>query len=183
MDHLFNIWIRSASLIFNGVWFFKAEHQIISFFICSGVDPTKDFKKPINIYSVIEIGSVLFFLIVWIRVKFFKRSASKIENHDKRPTKWKKVFLAEVNYESLAYFTTSMVDLSIILFLLFSSAYLGKIRPEDMHNYQTILHMQYLVAPCFACLTFVAVYYLRHGPLRKAVFSKILDMYMDLKEF
>ena len=47
-----NIWIRGASLIFNGVWSIKSEHQIIHFYVCSGIDPTEDFKKPLKLYSV-----------------------------------------------------------------------------------------------------------------------------------
>ena len=178
-----NIWIRGASLIFNGVWFIKAEHQIINYYVCSGIDPTEDFKKPLKLYATTELGSVIINVLVWIRVQIYKRTSPKTENQDKRPFNLKKVFLTELNYESLSNFTTSMVNLSMILFLLFGAAYLSKIKPEEMQNYQTAIHLQYLVAPVFVSILFVAVYYLRHEPLQQAVLKKILEMKLDLKEF
>ena len=70
----------------------------------------------------------------------------------------------------------------MIFVLLFVAAFLSKVKPEEMQNYETAIHFQYLVAPCFAEIMFVAVYYLRHGPLRQAVASQIIDIYMNFKE-
>ena len=177
-----NIWIRGASLIFNGVWFFKADHQIINYYVCSGMDPTEEFKKPLNLYAVTELASSLIHIFVWIRVQIYKRTHSKTGNMNSKTLNLKKVFLTEVNYESLANFTTSIFSLFSIFFLLFGAAYLSKVKPEEMQNYQTAIHLQYLVAPCCSAIFFVAVYYVRHKPLRQAVANEILDTYMNLKE-
>jgi hypothetical protein len=73
-----NIWIKGASLIFNFVWFTKAEHQIINYYICSGLDPTEDFKKDLKVYGVPEIVSMLINLAIFIRIQVFKNTGSDI---------------------------------------------------------------------------------------------------------
>jgi hypothetical protein len=70
------LWINGASLIFNGVWFLKAERQIINYYVCSGIDPREDFKKPVNIYSVTEISSLVLNIAIYIRIKIYKRADS-----------------------------------------------------------------------------------------------------------
>jgi hypothetical protein len=69
-----NLWIKGASLIFNGVWFLKAERQIINYYVCSGIDPREDFKKPINIYSVMEISSLVLNIAIYIRIKIYRNA-------------------------------------------------------------------------------------------------------------
>ena len=178
-----NIWIRGASLIFNGVWSIKSEHQIISFYVCSGIDPTEDFKVPLKLYAVIELGSIIINVFVWIKVQMFKRRSTKTNVTDRRYLNWKKVFLTEFHYESIANFTTSMANLLIIFFLAFGAVYLSGVKPKEMQNHRAALYLQYLVAPCFASIMFVAVYYLRHKLLRQGVFNQILEIHMDLKEY
>ena len=178
-----NIWIRGASLIFNGVWFIKSEHQIINFYICSGIDPTEDFKKPLKLYAVSELGSALINVFVWVRIQIYKRTSTNTEVKDKKPLNLKKLFLNEFQYESLANFSTNMVNLLIIFFLLYGAAYLSTVKPEEMQYYQTTLYLAYFLSPFFASIMFVAVYYLRHKPLRQAVFNEMLDIYIDLREF
>ena len=178
-----NIWIRGASLIFNGVWSIKSEHQMISFYVCSGIDPTEDFKVPLKLYAGIELGSIVINVFVWIKVQMYKRRSTKTNVTDRRHLNWKKVFLTEFHYESVANFTTSLANLLIIFFLALSVVYLSSVKPNEMQYYQKALYLQYLVAPCFASILFVAVYYLRHKLLRQGVFSQILEIKMDLKEY
>ena len=177
-----NIWIRGASLIFNGVWFFKAEHQIINYYVCSGIDPTEDFKKPLKLYAVTELGSALINVFVWVRVQIYKRTSTKTEVKDQKPLNLKKLFLTEFHYESFAIFSTNMVNLLIIFFLLSGTTFLSRVKPEEMQYYQTTLYLVYLLSPFCAATMFVAVYYLRHKPLQQAVFNKMLNIYMDFRE-
>jgi hypothetical protein len=67
-----NWWITGASLIFNFAWFFKADHQIINYYLCSGVDPTEDFEKPLKLYMTAELGSLLIQILVYVRIRIFK---------------------------------------------------------------------------------------------------------------
>ena len=68
----FNIWSKGSSLIFNCIWCFLAEHLMVNYYVCSGVNPTEDFKKPLKQYASIEMASVLINLFVYARIKLFK---------------------------------------------------------------------------------------------------------------
>ena len=177
-----NIWIRGASLIFNGAWFYKAEHQIINFYICTGIDPTEDFKKPLKLYAVTELATVIINLFVWVRVQMYKKRCPKTEKNVTKEYTLNKIFFLKLNHENILNFTTDVVNISVISTLLFGAAYLSNVKPEDMKNYQIMLHLQYLVAPCFSAVVFLTVYYWRHISLQQAVLKKILELYMDFKE-
>ena len=48
-------------------------HQPIKYYICTGLDPTEDFKKPIKIYGIVEIGSLVFNIFVAAKIYRFKK--------------------------------------------------------------------------------------------------------------
>ena len=52
-------------------------HQPIKYYICTGLDPTKDFKKPVKIYGIVEIGSLAFNIFVAAKIYLFKKGLSK----------------------------------------------------------------------------------------------------------
>ena len=58
----------------------------------------------------------------------------------------------------------------------------NKIKPEEMQNYQTVLHIQHLVIPCVYYLIFAANYFSGNEPLRRLIFNEIGVLYSDFKE-
>ena len=49
-------------------------HQPISYYICTGLDPSQEFKKPIKIYGIVEIGSLIFNIFAAVKIYLFKKS-------------------------------------------------------------------------------------------------------------
>jgi hypothetical protein len=60
-------WIIAASFFSNLVVFFLADHFSIDFYICSGLDPTEDFKKPNDTLPLILLATVLIYIFVFVR--------------------------------------------------------------------------------------------------------------------
>ena len=97
-----NAWIKGFGFIYNFVWFFKAEHQIINFYICTGKDPTEDLKKPLIIYNTVEISSIVLQILVSLRIKFYKFQTM----NEQERSSFKNSFLFDVSKQSLATLST-----------------------------------------------------------------------------
>ena len=176
----FNIWSKGSSLIFNGIWCMLAEHQMVNYYVCSGVNPTEDFKKPLKQYASIEIASVIINLFVYARIKFFKlRDKNRHQITNQYLKKDNKI---DVDQHSIASFATNLFILFGMCFLMYSVAKNNKIKPEEMQNYQTVLHIQHLVIPCVYYLIFAANYFSGNEPLRRLIFNEIGVLYSDFKE-
>ena len=132
-------------------------------------------------YAVSELATVLINLFVWVGVWIYKRRRPKTDNNYTQELTFNKIFFLKLNHESLLNFKTKVVNISVILLFLFCVAYLSEVKPEDMKNYQTLLHLQYLVAPCFSAVVFLTFYFWHHRPLQQAVLNKILELYMYFK--
>ena len=168
-------WIKGASLIFNGVWFFKVEHQIINYYICSGNDPTEDFKKPLEVYATTEIGSLLIHVFVYARIKIYKQS--NVDQGSGRNGFLKKLFLSDDKKQSLATITTNFIQIVGLGLLLFGAGYMSKIKPEEMKNHRFMIFMVYLIGPGSFFMFFVTIYFIRHKPLRNTIRVEIYEMY------
>ncbi len=60
-------WITAASLISNFSWTFVAERLTINFYICSGLDPTKDIKKPNDTFPFLLPATLITYIFVIAR--------------------------------------------------------------------------------------------------------------------
>ena len=175
-----NIWIKGASIIMNSAWLIKAEHFPVDFYICSGIDPTKDFKHPIKIYNVVLLVSVLINLLVYVRIEFYKKK--KGNKVGTRSVSVKELFLQEVNFQSITTMTTNLINLAGIGIMVAISTHLSKVKPSEMHLNQNLFHLQYLVIPCFLYLFLISVHFIRHKPLRRTVMNELKGMCIKIKE-
>jgi len=60
-------WIIAAGLISNFSWTFVAERLTINFYICSGLDPTENFKKPNGTFPFLLPATLLIYIFVFAR--------------------------------------------------------------------------------------------------------------------
>ena len=162
-----NAWIMGASLIFNFAWFYKADHQIINYYMCTGTDPTEDFKKPLKLYAAVEIGSLLVHLLVYLRIAVYKFGLAE-------PTKAvgmsqvKNFFLSKDDKNSIASLATNILNVVGLCLLLGAGAFFSMIPPSEMKNYSRELLFSYLVLTTLSFSIFLIAFYTNHRPLRKA---------------
>jgi len=169
------IWIKGVTIITNFVFYILAGHQMISYYICTGIDPTEDFKKPFKLYGIVEVGSI--FLNVAVLVRIFVYKNSKPIKNCQRSILFKNIFLLEIKKQSLASFSTNFINISGLTMLTVSSTYLSSLKPHEIPNHATYLLLNYLVFPGFSAICFATAYYVRHEPLRKTVFAELKDLF------
>jgi len=167
-----NTWIKGFSFIFNFIWFYTAEHQIINYYICTGKDPTEDLKKPLNIYSTIEISSILLHIVVSLRIKLYKFSTM----NEQERTNFKSSFLFDVSKQSLATLSTNFLNVLAIVLALRIPAKLSQMKAEDMVHHQDLILFTYLVLPALLGYFVTSVFYIRHQKLRTSVWNELVEI-------
>ena len=168
----FNAWIKGFGFIFNFVWFFTAEHQLINFYICTGKDPTEDLKKPLNIHSVVEISSFLLQIMIYLRIKFYKFQTMKKQQR----SNFKRSFLTDVSKQSLATMATNFLNVITICLSLVIPRILSEMNADEMVQHQNLILFAYLILPALFGYFFLFVFYIRHQKLRAAIWSEIMEI-------
>jgi len=170
-----NIWIKVASLLFNFVRFYTAEHQIINYYICTGINPTEDFKKPLKLYNVVELGTIIVNVLIFLRVHIYKHFQMK--QIIPQSVLGKHSLFSDFNKQSLASVSTNIVNLVNLAVPIMLVGKLSGIKPDDLHIYQNIIVITYLVSPGLFGLVFVLIYYAKHERLRKAVWNELNETF------
>jgi hypothetical protein len=151
-----NIWIKVASFLFNFAWFYTAEHQIINYYICTGIDPTEDFKKPLKLYNVVELGTVIVNVLIFLRVNIYRHFPMK--QIIPQSVLGKHSLFSDFKKQSLASVSTNIVNLVNLAVPIMLVGKLSGIKPDDLHIYQNIIVITYLVSPGLFGLVFVLIW-------------------------
>ena len=167
-----NAWIKGFGFIYNFVWFFKAEHQIINFYICTGKDPTEDLKKPLIIYNTVEISSIVLKILVSLRIKFYKFQTM----NEQERSSFKNSFLFDVSKQSLATLTTNFLNVITIVLAIQIPAILSKMNADEMVQHQDLILFAYLILPALFGYFVPLVFYIRHQKLRIAIWNEFMEM-------
>ncbi len=176
-----NAWVRGASIIFNVAWFYQAEHQIINYYLCSGIDPTEDFKKPLKLYSTTELGSVLINLLVYVRIKYYKKSHQENAQAG-RSVHLKKLFLTDDFKNSIPSLATNLFHLTSLCILVCGSMYLSKVSVSELKDYRNSIFFFYLIGTPLAFAASLSAYFIRNKPLRNASWIHFQDLLSHLQE-
>jgi hypothetical protein len=165
-----NIWIKSACFIGNNVWSYMAEHEVLNYYICSGEDPTEDFKRPLKSYGFVETVSILIYLFVFVRIQVFKhtRKSQLAVTHS---CFIKSQYLEEINALSLKTFLVNVAGLAIFVMLLGSTMVMNRIKPNELQNHKTFIHVHYLVSLSLPSLVYLIIYYIQHEEIGTFVWN------------
>ncbi len=175
----FSRWIRLASWLSTMAGCFLADRQLINYYICSGEDPTEDFKKPQKSSKFVEIGSLVIHLIVYLKIKIYKMSNSG--NVQPSNGSIGNKFLTEMRTQSLESFSRNIIDFSLLGMTLLSASYLSKLEPAEMCNNKAFLQLHYLVQISASALIGILLYYLRHKPLQHFCWSGFKEFILRLR--
>jgi len=165
-----NIWIKSVSVIGNFVWSFKAKHEVLNYYICSGEDPTEVFKIPLKSYGFVETASFLIHLFVLIKIQYFK-TRSKQQLALTRSCFIKSQYLDEINALSLETFVVNTISVASFAMLFGSTVAMGMIKPNELANYKNFIHVHYLVSLSLPGLIYIIIYYFHHKEMRTFVWN------------
>ena len=158
-----NIWIKSASLIGNLVWWFKAEREALNYYICTGLDPTVDFKRPVKVYGFVESASFVINLFIFIRINWYKNSIKTNQVHVQ--------YLDRINALSLKTIAVNVIGVSLLSLLLLSTVLMSMIKPEELSNYKNFVHIHYLISIPAPVFLYFVTYYIQHKELRTFIYK------------
>jgi hypothetical protein len=139
----------------------------INYYICAGLDPTKDIKNPVKVAGIMEIGSVVFNLFVFLRIRVFKKR-TKTDLVTKRSNFLKDLFLSDINAQSMASLSVNICNLFNIALSKLSLSILNRIEPEKFSQHGGLIFTHYMIYPCFVIVLYLGHYYAYHEPLKIA---------------
>ena len=169
-----SIWVKAFSLIVEIVIHNLLAHHKMNYYICSGQDPTEDFKKPLKVYGVVEIGSVFVNVFIWLHIKVYKSKSERLTAQ--KSVLYKKDFLTDLKGETLASFASNLMSILGLALVTVSTAYHSSLKPKDIFDHKNFLFAHYLVLPGIGVIVFVLIFYFRHKPLRRVIFTEIKEI-------
>ena len=154
-----------------------AVHQPLNYYICTGTDPSEDFKLPVQkVYGVVEIATVTFNLLVFVKIRIFKYFGKNKISGDHQGQRIKNAFLAEVKQQSLASFSINLCNLINIASTKIGLSLLSQIEPSRLPEKGFLIHAHYALVPGLIAVFYLVSFYAKHPPMRKAIFKKVRDL-------
>ena len=169
------IWIRLAGWLLSIVWSFPTDRQLINYYVCSGEDPTKDFKKPLEYNRIVEILTLIIHIIVYFRIKVYKINNSDI-SHPAGNSLIGNKFLSDITAQSLESFSKNAINVGVLVMTVISASYLSQLEPEKICLYKNFLYLHYLVSISASVLIVILVEFINHKPFHKFLWEHFKNL-------
>ena len=180
-----NVWVNCFGIISQFVWHSSSTRQPLGYYICSGIDPTEDFKKPLKIYGAVEIFSFLLNLIIYIPIKIYKSTQDGMSSAVLKGffLKTGKIF-NDWDSQSLASFGTNLANSVIVLLSIVNTILANRIEAKNINQYPYTFYVYYIffLYPCLMTLLSLLLYYNRHKPMRRFLANEVGDAILKIKE-
>jgi hypothetical protein len=124
----------------------------------------------------VEIGTIIFNVIVFIRIRIFKYFGQSQDSADSQAKQLKNAFLVEMKQQSLMSFSLSICNMVNLASSKIGLSLLNKIEPSKLSKNGGIILAHYNFIPCMMTIFYLITFYAKHAPLRKAVLNKIKDL-------
>ena len=111
---------------------FLASRQQFGYYVCTGQDPSEDYTKPMKVYAVGEIFTLILHIVVTLKIHLFKKKRSLVDEN-----------VQHDNQKSISNFKINHI-INIYLFTtLLNMLKLSATKPEDLHKYPNYLFVYY----------------------------------------
>lgn len=162
--------IKIFSLTSQWAWHTLTPRQPINYFICTGFDPTQYKDVSFKIYGFFEILTFLIQYFVFYKIHQYKMKAPT--SNPIADEKRKKVVF---NFEniSLPSIFTNVFNVIVTAISTFFMIFVTKMDPHKLNVFPNSFMVQFMCM-CLICtifLTITASYYIKHKPLRNAIFN------------
>ena len=152
----------------------------MNFYLCSGRDPnhSSDLHKKVNIVLVtFPIISVLLHIVVRVKIYAFKWKDASVQNKHNTAN-----FKTNFENQSLSDFSTNVVMVGLTCIGVISVTSINNLNPAEANVYPHYLSVYWI--HCFGPFIFGGVfsitYYLRHPPLRTAIFRELRERWTQI---
>ena len=179
-----SLWINGFSVLVQFVWQFTAPRQPLGFYVCSGIDLTEEFKKPLKIYGSLELFSLLLNVVIYLRIRHFKKKLVTMVQPAIESDSRKKTTLTDVDKSSLASRVTTFYTVTCCFLLVLNQALVNMVDPAKINLFPFTFYVYYIffLSPFLTSILALIIYYMRHSDLRLAVLGEIKDLFISMKE-
>ena len=174
-----NCWISGMSVAVNFVVYSLPIRQPVHFYVCADLDPRPFSAHPLKVPAVLEVSSVALHLILKLSIIAFKpKFGPSVDNHP-RTRCIKGEFLASLEQQSIADFTSNILAMICLTLLSLYSILTNSLIKPEINEYPNYLYLYFLqfVFPCLVSFLIPTVHYLRSPQLRKTVMREAIQIF------
>ena len=178
-----HIWINAFSFLLHFTQAYLPGKQLISYYICSGVNPAIDSLLPPRfnyINHFLGFVGITVHLPMSIRIFWYKHKRSNVviplSDAAQSP------HLKEIDKHSLTNFSSATVSLICMLFFAYLFSEYSKLEPADLNNYPNyflVFWIQMIYAP-LTVIVLLTLTYARNERLRKVMYRETKDFLLQL---
>ena len=120
-----------------------------------------------------EIFSVIFYVIVKLKIRFFQKS-NKVEQMNERNTYSKTFAMEAIAKNSITNFRTNLMILSVYLTFIVVTVKLNRSSLADMNNFPDYLYLYFfqLISPICIVLSIGGIIYRNNSTLRSTLMAE-----------
>ena len=174
------IWISGFNYILYFVRFTLEHRKPLVFYTCANKNPTEDLSKPISFQGQVEVFSLLFYIIVKIKISFFQKSNSHLEDlsHGNSVSS-KNSILEHISKNYLSSYRTNVIMLSIYMSFILVTSKITQLNPIEVNQYPNYLHVYFfqLISPPLIGFTMVAMFYARNSFMRETLWHEFTNYF------
>ena len=166
------MWIAGFSYIFYFVYFLLPGRKPPSFYICGNVDPKHDWTFPVSSSGHFEIFSLIFCLIVKLKVLYFKERFLNLNNqHDFQ----KNFAINDLQKTSLTSYFTNLSMLIVYLSFVVIAVKLSKLYPLEVNEYPNYIYLYFLqlVFPNLIGFTIAGILYGKNYSIKETIMVEV----------
>jgi len=170
------IWIAGFTYIFFFVKFFLPGRKPLPFYICGNIDPKYDWTLPVLTSGHFEVFSLIFCIIVKLKVHFFKE---KFSNQDNLNVYRKKFAINDFQKTSLTSYVTNLGMLSVYFTFVFIAFKLSEIYPTNVNQfpYDIYLYFLQLIFPNLIGFAILGLLYGKNSLLRENILTELKNAF------
>ena len=95
---------------------------------------------------------------------------------EKRSNFLKRIFLSDLNVQSLQSFSLNLAILSNLALTKFSLSKLNSIEPKNVWEHSNLILVHYTILPPSLAILYLLIYYAKHKSLRKAFVNDFIKL-------
>ena len=167
-DEFWIVFINPFIKIFNSItmlcWHFLAPRQPFGYYVCTGQDPSEDYTKPMKVYAVGEIFTLILHLVVTFKIHLFKKKQSLVDEN-----------VQYDNQKSISNFKINHIVNIYLFTTLLNMLKLSATKPEDLHKYPNYFFVYYrsLAMPGVGSMLLFSMYFIRHAALKRLIIEEL----------
>ena len=174
-----NVWVCSASLLYDGTRYVLPGKMNFSYYICSGTSPSSDMELPKRGGSLVENSSLILYLAVLFRILIHKKGQQGIPARRSATSRFRIEDLVNVEANTIAKVTSNFIIISLFAVYIYFYGKLKTMHHQEYNFYPNYLFIYFhmLLWTPFHIFISLALFYARHQNLRETLLRELNNFF------